>query len=265
MKEEAAALVNKGVAHLVPLPTTLAPPSEEVVRQRTEARVARFRKLADRMAADEEKKAKAAKEKYAVVGEAAKAKREARVRKRAEAARVAAVAAGEDPAVAQAAFDAAVASVSVEETKAKAEAVKERPIPTAENSNLFTIVPSTPVHPDLQPTSTVGMGSEEFPFPSSVRDKALVGTFAALQSRGLRMGLGPRFGGEWLVYPGDYLRYHAHFTSQVIVKDEPILPAQLVAWGRLGTGTKKAGLLCCWDDEAEEEVEFYSLEWSNFG
>ena len=64
---------------------------------------------------------------------------------------------------------------------------------------------------------------------------------------------------------------------------------ELVAWGRLGTGTKKAGLICCWDrpkapqasikadegcrleegmqdDELDSgSVEFYSLEWANFG
>lgn len=105
-----------------------------------------------------------------------------------------------------------------------------------------------------------------------------------------------------MVYPGDYLRYHAHFTSQVLVRDEPIRPGEIVAWGRLGTGTKKAGLICCWDDGVragvgngkgevldgvgqgddegkeggrrggklelemdEGEVEFYSLEWANFG
>ena len=121
------------------------------------------------------------------------------------------------------------------------------------------------------------------------------------------MGLGPRFGGEYLIYPGDYLRYHAHFTSQVVKGDEPIKPMEIVAWGRLGTGTKKAGLICCVSDERmersgrdgyrelagesneqvgranrlrvtedgmgekgpEEErkggVEFYSLEWANFG
>jgi len=114
------------------------------------------------------------------------------------------------------------------------------------------------------------------------------------------MGLGPRFGGEYLIYPGDYLRYHAHFTSQVIRHDEFIKPMEIVAWGRLGTGTKKAGLICCVSseselselDEQEQDkkergdrirasedevahelmsdgekggVEFYSLEWANFG
>ena len=96
------------------------------------------------------------------------------------------------------------------------------------------------------------------------------------------MGLGPRFGGEYLIYPGDYLRYHAHFTSQVVKGDDCIKPMEIVAWGRLGTGTKKAGLICCvpdpgsgFESEAEGEgeggkvkedgVEFYSLEWANFG
>ena len=126
------------------------------------------------------------------------------------------------------------------------------------------------------------------------------------------MGLGPRFGGEYLIYPGDYLRYHAHFTSQVVLHDGCIKPMEIVAWGRLGTGTKKAGLICCvssesergersqtskkerseldetgkrersergdrirdGEDEVDHErsddaekggVEFYSLEWANFG
>ena len=103
------------------------------------------------------------------------------------------------------------------------------------------------------------------------------------------MGLGPRFGGEYLIYPGDYLRYHAHFTSQVVREDEYIKPMEIVAWGRLGTGTKKAGLICCVTSERAESdqgrnerdegdvdhevtdngekggVEFYSLEWANFG
>ena len=76
---------------------------------------------------------------------------------------------------------------------------------------------------------------------------------------------------------------------------------EIVAWGRLGTGTKKAGLICCVTSESERSeldgpekkersesgdrkrdseedvdhelvndeekggVEFYSLEWANFG
>jgi len=158
-----------------------------------------------------------------------------------------------------------------------------------------------------------------FPYPQTPQQLANLQTFSSLSSLSYRMGLGPRFGGEYLIYPGDYLRYHAHFTSQVVLHDGCIKPMEIVAWGRLGTGTKKAGLICCVSSESERSeraserseldemgkkerseldetgerersesgdrirdgedevdhersdaaekggVEFYSLEWANFG
>jgi tRNA-splicing endonuclease subunit Sen34 len=230
------------------------------------------------MRADDAVKSKAQKAKAlnasGAGGDKARLKREERGRKRAEAARTAALAAGADEAVVHKAYEEAIAALSAPVAK-KEEHEHEvvLPAPTAENSNIFTVVAGTPVLPDLTPRTPATLASPAFPFPATLRDAAVADAFSALHERGLRMGLGPRFGGEYLVYPGDYLRYHAHFTSQVIVRDEPIRPAELVAWGRLGTGTKKAGLLCCWDDggsgeeeaKGKGEVEFYSLEWANFG
>lgn len=270
--EESAYLVSTGVAHLVPLATRPTTPSPAVVAERTRTRIERNTALALRMREEDAKRAQASKDKYAGSGGE---KRAARGRKRAEEARNAALAAGEDEAVVQARYEAALAAVEAASAPKTVEPASTKPgvTPTAENTNLFTVVPARPVHPSLLPSAAVGLRSQPFPFPKSPRDNALMGTFGALQRRGLRMGLGPRFGGEWLVYPGDYLRYHAHFTSQVLVNDEPLMPAQIVAWGRLGTGTKKAGLICCWGGEGGDEeeggegddVEFYSLEWSNFG
>lgn len=85
------------------------------------------------------------------------------------------------------------------------------------------------------------------------------------------LGQGVKFGGEFLVYPGDPLRYHSHFVTTTIGHpDVPIQPMELVAFGRLGTATKKAHLLCCYDNKKDERgnaggTEFYSLEWGNFG
>jgi len=39
---------------------------------------------------------------------------------------------------------------------------------------------------------------------------------------------------------------------------------EIVAHGRLGTATKKAHLLCGWDDE-KREVSYFSIEWAGFG
>lgn len=223
------------------------------------------------MRADEEARAVASKAKFEAAGEKARIKREERARKKAEAAKAAALAAGEEvPADVEAILSGTTAPP--EPTPPPAAAL---PTPTAENSNIFTVVPGAPVLDALVPRASepAPLPTASFPFLAAVRDSALADTFGALHSAGYRMGLGPRFGGEWLIYPGDYLRYHAHFTSQVIVRDDPIKPAEIVAWGRLGTGTKKAGLLCCWDDgktgdekvDGPGEVEFYSLEWANFG
>lgn len=66
-------------------------------------------------------------------------------------------------------------------------------------------------------------------------------------------------------YKGDPMRYHSHFTASVV--DSPstsITPMEIVAHGRLGTATKKAHLLCCWDDE-KEAVSYLSIEWAGFG
>lgn len=244
MREETAFLVSTGIAHLVPLsrPTL---PSPEAIAAHTAQRVARIKAAEEKRRASKEKQAVNSEMAFEKGGDKARAKREARAKARAEKI----LAAGGDPLV-------------------------EAPPPkqAEPDQGYFYTVPALPLFPENtmdEPITTIPHSL--FPFPSTVRDVALLGTFKSLSDRGYRIGLGPRFGGEYLVYPGDYLRYHAHFTSQVIVRQEPIKPTEIVAWGRLGTGTKKAGLLCCWDDEkdsdetGEGEVEFYSLEWANFG
>lgn len=208
-------------------------------------------------------------------GEKARLKREARARAQAEKARESGEGLFEEGINAKENITAPIAG-SPAKTKTKAKATETKHVPTPGH---FHIVPSHPVlsqHPSGSQSIT-SLPHPLFPFPTTPRQHALLGVFSKLQSLSYRVGLGPRFGGEWLIYPGDYLRYHAHFTSQVIVRDEPIKPTEIVAWGRLGTGTKKAGLICCWDDgkreegqdnqeeEKEEDVEFYSLEWANFG
>ncbi|PPQ68492.1 hypothetical protein CVT26_003431 [Gymnopilus dilepis] len=102
-------------------------------------------------------------------------------------------------------------------------------------------------------------------YPSTLFERARCGVFKDLWKQGYFMGGGIKFGGEYLVYPGDPLRYHSHFAATVI--ESPIAslrPMEIVAHGRLGTATKKAHLLCGWDDE-KKEVSYLSIEWAGFG
>lgn len=54
---------------------------------------------------------------------------------------------------------------------------------------------------------------------------------------------GLRFGCQFLVYPGDPLRFHSHFLAISAGWDEEIDLLDLVAGGRLGTGVKKGWLI----------------------
>ncbi|KAF9069699.1 tRNA-intron endonuclease catalytic domain-like protein [Rhodocollybia butyracea] len=102
-------------------------------------------------------------------------------------------------------------------------------------------------------------------FPSDLQDRARYGVFKDLWEQGYFMGGGIRFGGDYLVYPGDPLRYHSHFCATVISSPtQRIQPMEIVAHGRLGTATKKTHLFCTWDDE-KGTVDYLSIEWAGFG
>lgn len=76
---------------------------------------------------------------------------------------------------------------------------------------------------------------------------------------------GLRFGSKYSVYPGDPLRFHAHFMANEYGWDEPIPTLEIVEGGRLATAVKKAFLIGgkkTGDGEAEEEIRTFSIEWA---
>ncbi|KAH7912124.1 tRNA-intron endonuclease catalytic domain-like protein [Hygrophoropsis aurantiaca] len=102
-------------------------------------------------------------------------------------------------------------------------------------------------------------------YPATPTERARCGIFRGLWEQGYFMGGGIKFGGEYLVYPGDPLRYHSHFAASIIDSPTaPLRPMEIVAHGRLGTGTKKAHLLCEWNEE-KKEASYFSIEWAGFG
>jgi len=102
-------------------------------------------------------------------------------------------------------------------------------------------------------------------YPMNEHERAKCNVFRDLWEKGHYMGGGIKFGGDYLVYPGDPLRYHSHFAATVINSPTAdIAPMEIVAHGRLGTATKKAHLLCSWD-KSTQTVSYYSIEWAGFG
>ncbi|TFK27382.1 hypothetical protein FA15DRAFT_570607, partial [Coprinopsis marcescibilis] len=131
----------------------------------------------------------------------------------------------------------------------------------ASSTELPWYAPQRVVYASLEQAKNAGI----WDYPSNLTERARCGVFHGLWDQGFYMGGGIKFGGEYLVYPGDPLRYHSHFTASVI--DSPVAklrPMEIVAHGRLGTATKKSHLLCCWNDE-KKEVSYMSIQWAGFG
>lgn len=101
-------------------------------------------------------------------------------------------------------------------------------------------------------------------YPSTPFQRARCTVFRHLWAQGNYLGMGIKFGGDFVVYPGDPLRYHSHFVATVHFKHAPLRPMEIIAHGRLGTGTRKNHLICSVDEETYE-VECFSVEWSGFG
>ena len=85
-----------------------------------------------------------------------------------------------------------------------------------------------------------------------------------LQSEQYFLSPGLRFGGQFLAYPGDPLRYHSHHIAIGYGWNEKFNVLDVVGGGRLGTAVKK-----CWyvgaKDYQTNEYHGFSVEWSGFG
>ncbi|BGP13870.1 hypothetical protein JCM10213_002508 [Rhodosporidiobolus nylandii] len=138
--------------------------------------------------------------------------------------------------------------------------------PTSASFAWYDPSSSAVTYPTLEEAKAAGVWN----YPASPVQEARCMVFEDLWRRGFYMGGGLRFGGDFLVYPGDPLRYHSHFTLTVLSTPQTtIMPLDLVAYGRLATAVKKAHLLASWNaqggNDGEGEAEYASLEWAAFG
>lgn len=103
------------------------------------------------------------------------------------------------------------------------------------------------------------------------RQCLLSSAFAHLRANGYFMMPGLRFGGDFVAYPGDPLKYHSHLIVKVLKENENFDLLQLVTSGRLATAVKKAWVLMAECSSKMKKSEFqapmkcFSIEWAGFG
>jgi tRNA-splicing endonuclease subunit Sen34 len=109
--------------------------------------------------------------------------------------------------------------------------------------------------------------SELNEFPGQVPEETVSFLlYEYLQSKAYFMSPGLRFGCQFMVYPGDPLRFHSHFLANGKAWDEPIDLIDIVGGGRLGTGVKKGfligGRVPTSDATSKPEVRTFCIEWA---
>ncbi|KAJ3508748.1 hypothetical protein NLJ89_g5583 [Agrocybe chaxingu] len=278
MPEEAVLLVEIGAAVLIDDPTAYKQPTAPQLQHWSQEQQDSIK---TQLAHAETKVVQESKQAGRAMSEEALLKRKAREeRKRAQASAKAAAEAAEDgdPSALLAAASPLSTAASSTEQDTRISATPEPTTSLPENPQKGSSIPYTVVIPasssslewydaDACTYTTIESAKAAgiWDYPSNLSQRARCGVFKDLWKQGYFMGGGIKFGGEYLVYPGDPLRYHSHFTATVIESPVASLrPMEIVAHGRLGTATKKAHLLCGWDDE-KEEASYISIEWAGFG
>ncbi|XP_054884398.1 tRNA-splicing endonuclease subunit Sen34 isoform X2 [Poeciliopsis prolifica] len=94
----------------------------------------------------------------------------------------------------------------------------------------------------------------------SPRGEARFQVFRDLRGRGFFLTSAGKFGGDFLVYPGDPLRFHAHFIAVCLALDESVCLLDVLCVARLGSNVKKTVLLC--SPAPDGSVRYTSLQWS---
>ena len=108
--------------------------------------------------------------------------------------------------------------------------------PSSRSTEQWSITPTTSYPPLPRPPIDPALQSP------TVKASAYA-LFRHLHSHDYFMSPGLRFGCQFLVYPGDPLRFHSHFLAVSADWDEEIDLMDIVAGGRLGTGVKKGWLI----------------------
>ena len=138
---------------------------------------------------------------------------------------------------------------------------KDIPARLSENSNQTIIQDSTLVCVN---TKSDNLKTKDiiWKFPETESEEARYKVFSDLWERGYFITNGSKFGGDYLVYPGDPLRFHSHFIVKILPLRGRLSGLDLVSVGRLGSTVKKTTVLASVD--LSGKVIYTSVQWSGF-
>lgn len=100
----------------------------------------------------------------------------------------------------------------------------------------------------------------EWTYPKTPLETLKCRVFKDLWEQGLYLTAGSKFGGHFLAYPGEPLRFHAFYVVIVALPEDDLSPLDLVRHARLATNTKKTYVIATKD--SEDQLTYSSFEWT---
>nr|CAD7407451.1 unnamed protein product [Timema poppensis] len=98
-------------------------------------------------------------------------------------------------------------------------------------------------------------------FPVTPGEKLRYNTFKTLWEQGHFITPGQKFGGDFLVYPGDPVKFHAQFLIICVERTSALPMSEIVAFGRLGSSVRKTVVIASPSSD-QKSVVFQSINWS---
>lgn len=103
----------------------------------------------------------------------------------------------------------------------------------------------------------------EWKFPTNSTEYLRFRVFKEFWTQGYFLTQGSKFGGDFLVYPGDPARFHSFFIARCLPHTKTVQILEIAAIERLATSVRKTVVICSLDDA--DQVCFTSLQWRGIG
>ncbi|XP_034239632.1 tRNA-splicing endonuclease subunit Sen34 [Thrips palmi] len=98
-------------------------------------------------------------------------------------------------------------------------------------------------------------------FPSSHEEKIRYLTFKDLWEKGYFITTGHKFGGDFLVYPGDPVKFHSQFIVVCVPHSQTFSVHQFVTYGRIGSSVRKTFVLASLPPDSSK-ISYQSIKWA---
>ncbi|RHZ80665.1 hypothetical protein Glove_134g208 [Diversispora epigaea] len=112
-------------------------------------------------------------------------------------------------------------------------------------------------------TLEIAKQSNIWNWPETENEKYKFKIFYDLWKKGYFITSGIKFGGDYLLYSGDPLKFHSQYITTIMDKNKMISSLDIITFGRLGKAVKKSYMLCSWDQNLDKGI-YFCLEWAGF-